>query len=1022
MPTNLQGLSDPSLAFNPHGIADWTTQDPFINIMHSSREWFWNQPEDFPAENYLDENKWLTSIPDGMDFVETVWDWSNSAEHPGLAESRAGVYILEYEGEGTIDLGGVQVLTEEPGRITFELGAQGSIISLRIFETDPQNNGNNIRNISIVHEDNLELHEAGALFNPEWLDIVGDARQLRLMDWMDANGIPAGEWADRPKVDDSSWNINGAPVEVLVQLANQIGVDPWFTFPHLATDEYVREFTEYVRDNLDPNLVATFELSNEVWNFAFPQTHYFVQVAEAEWGLTMFGFPDHYSAHAKRATEAAVIVDEVFGSEADARAINTIGGFTGNPGVAERLITAQSWLESGDPDYIAPHSVFDNIALTTYFGVSIMSEESMRDALQAAIDDPAVDAQVWLRDLLLDPSLEDSVPGILATLEQIQQIVGNYDMGIHIYEGGQHVHHLFAIDPSALAFEDFLIDFVRSEYMAELYQDLWDGWRDLDAGPFMQFGDVGAPGRYGSFPLLSHLHDSNPRADLLFELNETTPAWWEDRGGEHFQHGIHYFGDDTDEIIDGTTQEDFLIGRGGNDTIYGFAGEDGLHGGAGDDILIGGDGNDIIVGGLGNDTLTGNAGFFSVLTLGINNFSQAQGWTSFDGFPRLLGDIDGDGSSDIVGFGGITTFTSLSNGDGTFAPVQSGIENFSNAQGWSSFDEFPRLLGDINGDGYDDVVGFGSATTYSALSNGDGTFAPVQLGINNFANAQGWSSYDDFPRLLGDIDGDGNADIVGFGANVTFTALSNGDGTFAPVQIGIRNFSQGQGWSSNDDFPRLMGDFDGDGNADIVGFGENSTFTALSNGDGTFAQTQPALDNFALAQGWDSFDSFPRVVGDIDGDGNDDLIGFGASTTYAALSNGDGTFAPVEAIVNDFSQGQGWVSFDGFPRFLDDVNGDGVDNLVGFGATATLVYQSLAVTDADEFVFLEDDFGQDRITDFDDGLDTLDLSHTSFQFSDLMITSINGGVDTLIDAPGANNDITILGVSSGQIDQTDFVF
>jgi FG-GAP-like repeat len=35
----------------------------------------------------------------------------------------------------------------------------------------------------------------------------------------------------------------------------------------------------------------------------------------------------------------------------------------------------------------------------------------------------------------------------------------------------------------------------------------------------------------------------------------------------------------------------------------------------------------------------------------------------------------------------------------------------------------PRLLADLTGDGYADIIGFGDAGVYIALSNGDGTFS-----------------------------------------------------------------------------------------------------------------------------------------------------------------------------------------------------------------------------------------------------------------------------------------------------------
>ena len=470
-----------------------------------------------------------------------------------------------------------------------------------------------------------------------------------------------------------------------------------------------------------------------------------------------------------------------------------------------------------------------------------------------------------------------------------------------------------------------------------------------------------------------------------------------------------------------------------SDTFWGNNSNVVVNGLAGNDFITGGGGNDTIDGGAGDDVVTGGTVELEELYFAIENFSIDQGWTSFDQFPRLMGDIDGDGDDDIVGFGANTTLSSLSliNVVGSsfdYTPPISAIDNFSNAQGWSSYDSFPRLLGDVDGDGNEDIVGFGANTTFVSLSNGEGTFRPIEVGINDFAQAQGWSSFEDFPRLLGDVDGDGYADIVGFGANTTFTALSNGDGTFAPVQSGINNFAQAQGWASNDSFPRLLGDFDGDGYEDILGFGANTTFVALSNGDGTFAPATPALNNFSTAQGWATYDLFPRNVGDFDGDGNDDIIGYGSNATFVAVSNGDGTFRSPAPITSSFSVSLGWPSFDNSPRTVADINGDGVDDLVGFGQFGLLTHETKSYTpflkgifDLDTFVFSSDNFGNDTITDFLDGADVIDLSATSYQYSDISIYSFNGGADTYIDAPG-NNSITLTGVSSGLINQDDFIF
>ncbi len=63
-----------------------------------------------------------------------------------------------------------------------------------------------------------------------------------------------------------------------------------------------------------------------------------------------------------------------------------------------------------------------------------------------------------------------------------------------------------------------------------------------------------------------------------------------------------------DDILRGGDGDDFIIGGKGNDVLEGGDGNDEVHGQHGDDILRGGDGDDFIIGGKGNDVLYGSAG------------------------------------------------------------------------------------------------------------------------------------------------------------------------------------------------------------------------------------------------------------------------------------------------------------------------------------------------------------------------------------------------------------------------------
>ena len=131
-------------------------------------------------------------------------------------------------------------------------------------------------------------------------------------------------------------------------------------------------------------------------------------------------------------------------------------------------------------------------------------------------------------------------------------------------------------------------------------------------------------------------------------------------------------------------------------------------------------------------------------------------------------------------------WTARSNGDGSFQPHQFVLADLGFDQGWR-VDKHPRFLADLTGDGKADIVGFGDAGVWTALSNGDGSFQPHQFVLAEFGFEQGWR-VDKHPRFLADLTGDGKADIVGFGDAGVWTALSNGDGSFQPAQFVLAEF------------------------------------------------------------------------------------------------------------------------------------------------------------------------------------------------------------------------------------------
>ena len=332
------------------------------------------------------------------------------------------------------------------------------------------------------------------------------------------------------------------------------------------------------------------------------------------------------------------------------------------------------------------------------------------------------------------------------------------------------------------------------------------------------------------------------------------------------------------------------------------------------------------------------AQFGSPSTVVLANFAtQAGGWSSQASYPRLIADVNGDGLPDIVGFGQAGTLVSYGATSGSFSNPALVLADFGQANGWSSDVIFHRELADVNNDGRADIVGFGYAGVLVSLARADGTFAGPAFGLANFGTAQGWSSNDRYARVMADVNGDGKADIVGFGQVGTLVSLSNGDGTFQSPFLAIANFGVAQGWSSDTTYHRAVGDVNGDGKADIVGFGQAGVLVSLGNGDGTFAAPQLALGNFNPGNGWTSNDAFPRLVADINKDGRADIVGFGASATFLSYGLADGSFTSPVADVGNFTAAQGWSSQSIFPRAIADLNHDGLPDIVGFGAAGVYV-------------------------------------------------------------------------------------
>ncbi len=378
---------------------------------------------------------------------------------------------------------------------------------------------------------------------------------------------------------------------------------------------------------------------------------------------------------------------------------------------------------------------------------------------------------------------------------------------------------------------------------------------------------------------------------------------------------------------------------------------------------VNGDGySDVIVGARLYDNGELNEGVVAVFMGGASGLNEVLRWTgqmgqssaNFGVSVATAGDVNGDGYSDvIVGASGFTESLDdegaafVFHGSSLWASSIAARTTGSEDAGVFSIGGRVAGAGDVNGDGFDDllVTANSRVSTYHGSAAGAAGDAAWEIEVDQLGGIV-LDNFRDSVAGAGDVNGDGYDDVIvgAPGSNAAGTTITGRAIVFSGSINGLEqlpdwNVTDGVVYSYFGAVVTGLGDVNGDGFAD-VGVGASGHINRaprvhVYHGSATGLPTTASyvLDG---AEVYDAFGSRMESAGDVNGDGFDDVLI--SSSYYSDLIIEQGRAAVYLGSATGLSAMPSWEivgmqkgSFRGLRiGGAGDVNGDGYsDVLVG---------------------------------------------------------------------------------------------
>ena len=394
----------PVLGMNLSFVTYWTREWVFTNVLRQSQKWTSTNTGGNPynAERNIptDANGWPILQPGHA--ASTITLNGHNSPYPG------GKYICTYDGEGDIVFAwDAKNGASQPGRIEVNVNPTASGIYMRIENSNPSNH---VRNVKLVHED---LVDHPSSFHPLFVERLKPFKTLRFMDWQRTNTTHQRVWSDRVTPDfHTQGERGGVSIELLIELCNELGADPWVCMPAQADDDYIRRFAQLVKDRLHADGKVYVEWSNEVWNTQF-EVHKRIK-AETDNQTFSDQFFGKWAGETKRDFD---IWTSVWGADSN-RVVRVAAGQAGLSWGTNNLLKRLD-------------GKFDAVSCSTYFGIPYPIEKTLTSG-------------TTVNDIIemLEENIVNDNREFYAAHSQLAKDYGE-QYGRHIkliaYEGGQHL-------------------------------------------------------------------------------------------------------------------------------------------------------------------------------------------------------------------------------------------------------------------------------------------------------------------------------------------------------------------------------------------------------------------------------------------------------------------------------------------------------------------------------------------------------------------------------------------------------